>query len=68
MKKYRYYLLRFKYQGENKTIKYRSFSNRLSAENVEDAKKAVAYLFDDKVASVFTMANMRKGYFTIRKF
>ena len=68
MKKYRYYLLRFKYRGAYKTIKYRSFSNRLSAENVEDAKKAVAYIFDSNVASVFTLANMRKGYFTIRKF
>ena len=68
MKKYRYYLLRFKYRGAYKTIKYRSFSNRLSAENVEDAKKAVAHIFDSNVASVFTLANMRKGYFTIRKF
>lgn len=68
MKKYRYYLLRFKYRGEYKTIKYRSYSNRLSAENVEDAKKAVAYIFGERVASVFTMANMRKGYFTIRKY
>ena len=68
MKKYRYYLLRFKYQGAYKTIKYRSVSNRLSAENVEDAKNAVAHIFGDKVASVFTLANMRKGYFTISKF